>query len=180
MSGYKFFTNALRTFRTTGSLVPSSPALVSRMTKAEDFKKAAVIVELGPGEGCMTEEILRIMSAQAQLTAFEVNPQFVKLLRKFESANFKAVQDGAQNLGNYFAPGSVDIVLSSLPLANFNKELKGEIMDAVLKVMKPDALFIQYQYSLLDARLIKSTFTRVKREYVVRNVPPAFVYFCRK
>lgn len=180
MSGLKFFTHALRTFRTTGSLVPSSPALVACMTKPEDFRKARVIVELGPGEGCMTEEILQIMPEQARLTAFEVNPQFVKLLEKYRSPRFEAIQDGAQHLGKYIEDGSADIVLSSLPLANFSRELKNEIMEAVLGAMKPDALFIQYQYSLLDARLIKNSFSRVKRVYVWRNVPPAFVYFCRK
>ncbi|MDZ4822519.1 MAG: methyltransferase domain-containing protein [Flavobacteriales bacterium] len=180
MSGLKFFTSALKTFRTTGSLVPSSQALIGKMISPDEFQTAKTIVELGPGNGCITEKALLKISPDAHLTAFEVNDEFVEILNQFHSNNFSVLAEGAENIGKHFAKESVDIVISSLPLANFNKEMKTAIISAVKEVMKPDALYIQYQYSLLDAKFIKASFSRVKRVHVMRNVPPAFVYFCRK
>ena len=75
---------------------------------------------------------------------------------------------------------SVDVVISSLPLANFPFALKRDILQQCYDALKPSGLFIQFQYSLIDYKLLKKKFSSVERKFTPLNIPPAFIYVCRK
>ena len=70
----------------------------------------------------------------------------------------------------------VDAILSSLPLAIIPDEIKHKIIDASYKALKPDGVFVQYQYSLNAKKLIETRFGKLKIHLVPMNLPPAFVY----
>ena len=58
-----FFKRVLANPIQVGYLVPSSGFLTRRTAKRIDFSKPRVVVELGPGEGCHTRQIVRAMRA---------------------------------------------------------------------------------------------------------------------
>src|SRR5438874_3238900 len=65
-----------------GSLVPSSRYLVDNLLSRIDWNRARVVVEYGPGIGNMTQEILKRMHPDAVLVAIEMNPEFVRFIRR--------------------------------------------------------------------------------------------------
>jgi phospholipid N-methyltransferase len=64
------------------SIIPSSRALVRRVTGKMDFSQPRVIVEYGPGEGVHTREIVRRMRPDAQLLVFELDAAFSRELER--------------------------------------------------------------------------------------------------
>ncbi|MDE2262321.1 MAG: methyltransferase, partial [Gammaproteobacteria bacterium] len=54
-----FARNFFRHPRMLGSIVPSSRFLIRQLLAPIDWSAARVIVEYGPGVGCITAEILR-------------------------------------------------------------------------------------------------------------------------
>ena len=65
-----------------GYVVPSSPFLTRQTARRLDFSRPRVVVELGPGEGCHTREIVKRMDAKSRLILFELDEEFVGHLRK--------------------------------------------------------------------------------------------------
>src|SRR5205807_2228782 len=91
-----FFREYRRHLRTTGAVLPSSRflgrALVAELRKP---RLPARILEVGPGTGSVTRQIVRHMLPGDQLDAVEINATFVALLeRRFEQERlFQAHRD---------------------------------------------------------------------------------------
>lgn len=163
--------------------MPSSGWLVDRLLEAVDFSSARTIVELGPGTGCVTREILRRMRPDAQLLSLEVNPVFVEqchrlgdprlMLRRACASRLPAVleEEGLR---------AVDVVVSSLPLGLMSDDLVHRILHGSRSSLHPDGTFIQYQYSLSRYDQLRTHYPSVAVGFVPINVPPAFVYTCSK
>ncbi|MFM8244151.1 MAG: hypothetical protein ACKN86_15215, partial [Crocinitomicaceae bacterium] len=74
----------------------------------------------------------------------------------------------------------VDVIISSLPLANFSTTLKSRILHSCRQSLnKKSGQFIQFQYTLRSHRLLKRVFPHVHIDFTVINLPPAFVYTCK-
>ncbi|MEM9930673.1 MAG: methyltransferase, partial [Bacteroidota bacterium] len=113
MKKWSFFREAVKTFRTTGSIAASSPALVKKLVEPLPANRPIVIVELGPGDGCVTRAILDKIHPKSTLTAFEINEVFIEKLDQIEDARFKVLGIGAERLTDFFPAESVDYVVSS-------------------------------------------------------------------
>jgi phospholipid N-methyltransferase len=74
----------------------------------------------------------------------------------------------------------VDCIISGLPFSNFSKGLREQILDGVLHSLKPGGLFITFQYSLHMKKYLVNRFAEVDINLVPLNLPPAFVYCCKK
>src|SRR4051794_34860553 len=119
----------LRQFRTrqhdTGSVLPSSPALARAL--ASQVRRAAPprrLLEVGPGTGAVTEELLRLLRPGDHLDLVEVNDRFVELLRRrfveeplfrARAAQTRLVHGPLQQLPG---AGVYDFLVSGLPLNN--------------------------------------------------------------
>ena len=49
--------NLIRSFKTSGTITPSSKVLIKTLLAPIDFTSARCIIELGPGTGCVTRSI---------------------------------------------------------------------------------------------------------------------------
>ncbi|MFD8717392.1 rRNA adenine N-6-methyltransferase family protein [Streptomyces sp. NPDC059629] len=67
-------TQFLRRPLTTGAMAASSRRLARAMTQHTGLETARLVVELGPGTGVFTREILRQLPADGRLVAIELNP----------------------------------------------------------------------------------------------------------
>ena len=72
----------MRNIKTTGTITPSSRVLIKHLLSPVDFATARCIVELGPGNGCITRALLQHMRADSNLLCFELNPEFATRLSK--------------------------------------------------------------------------------------------------
>lgn len=178
MENWSFFKEAVKSFRTTGSIAASSPALVKKLVAPLPADRPLTIVELGPGDGCVTRAILDKIHPASKVTAFEINAAFIEKLATIEDERLRVLPVGAERLQEHFTPGSVDFVLSSLPLSMIPKEIKEDILRQSQQILKAEGTFHQFQYALQDYGLLKDYFQRVSVSFTLANLPPAFIYTC--
>ena len=78
--------NFLKTYfkerKQVGALAPSSRFLVKKMCDKIDFETAKNIVELGPGTGVFTTELLKRASKDCRIFVIELNEEFYNFLSK--------------------------------------------------------------------------------------------------
>ena len=83
----------------------------------------------------------------------------------------------------------VDCVVSGLPWASFSERQQSEFLDATLKVLKPGGQFLTFAYVhgtwLPPGRRFRKKlshyFSEVVRSRIVwANLPPAYIYICRR
>ena len=82
MSKNVLFRRFLRNPVQVGALCPSSRGLCRMMVSHVGMESAGVIVELGPGTGVITREIVRKMPENARLIAIELHEALCGLLRQ--------------------------------------------------------------------------------------------------
>jgi phospholipid N-methyltransferase len=194
--------------RTTGSLLPSSRflarALVSELRKA---RQPATILEVGPGTGSVTQEIVRYLVPGDHLDVVEINPRFAAILearyerdwsRRCPRSCFRVLLSPVEQLPG---DGTYDYIVSCLPLNNFPVAQVREIFRAYARLLKPGGTLTYYEYVFV--RQLKTPFVNKRerwrlggvgrvvrgyiRSYQVRhepifiNVPPAIVrHLCLK
>lgn len=176
----KFFKEFLKEKKGVGAIAPSSKFLAKKMTNPIDFDQAKIIVELGPGTGKITNAILKHLRSDARLLAFEINEGFIDGLKEIKDDRLQIINDSAENISQYIEEGEmIDYVVSSLPLAVIDNEVKDSIINQALTRLNPKGQFIQFQYSLNDHKRLKGNFSEVKVDFAAINIPPAFVYKCK-
>jgi phospholipid N-methyltransferase len=161
--------------------MPSSARLVRRLVSGVDFSSARNLVELGPGTGCVTREILRRMRPDARLISLEVNPVFVEQCRRIDDPRLTVREACASSLPEILAEegiGAADVVVSSLPLGMMDDELVERILNASRVGLRPGGRFVQYQYMLSHYAQVRAHYPSVALGFTALNVPPAFVYTC--
>jgi len=166
--------------KSVGALAPSSKFLVKKMLDPIDFSRKLRILELGPGTGVVTKQILEKCCSESELVSIELNPEFCERLKEFESDRFTLLQCSAENVQALFQEKSFDYIISGLPLAIFKKESASNIISGCAHTLKPEGKFIQFQYSLASKKLLQRHFNTVNTSLAAVNLPPAVVYTCQK
>lgn len=174
----------LRTFfrerKQVGALAPSSRFLVKKMCDKIDFSTAKNLVELGPGTGVFTEELLKRAPKDCRIFVIELNLEFYNFLKeKFNDPRIILLRESADSLDRILKEHGVDqadAILSSLPLAVIPDQIKKRIVIKSYDVLKAGGVFVQYQYSLNAKKLLEMKFGKLKMAFVPVNIPPAFVY----
>jgi len=167
-----------------GSMTPSSRFLAAKMLNHISIEEAKVVVELGPGTGVFTEKILEKMGENTQLIVVELNDDFYNTLQnKFHHPNLHLKHGSADQIGIYlkeYGFEKADLIISSLPLANFPSDLRKNVIETAKNCLDDKGKFVQFQYSLQSLKTLKRNFHLVKVEFTAFNFPPAFVYTCSK
>jgi len=171
--------------KTVGAIRPSSKSLAKKMLKNVNFTNSEVIVEFGPGTGVFTRRIIEEMKPTANLYVFELHkPFFNKLQKEFDSnERVQVINDSAEKLGKYLEADNkkfADVIISSLPLTNFDQKLTMRILKSAETALKPEGQYIQFQYSLNARKLLNKIFGSISIQFTANNLPPAFVYTCKK
>src|SRR5262249_41021193 len=151
-----FFRECRRQFRNTGAILPSTRflarALVSELRKP---RETARILEVGPGTGSVTKEILRHLQPEDRLDLVEINPRFIALLHeRFEKEwQFRFYRDQVQIIHSPVekmpGEGLYDFIVSGLPLNNFPVSLVRTIFRAYDRLLKPGGTLTYYEYSFI-------------------------------
>jgi phospholipid N-methyltransferase len=182
VSKKSFISQFFKQNKMVGSLIPSSRFLAKKILKNIPFEDAKVIVELGPGTGVFTKKIMQRLNPDTQFVVIELNDMFYQNLKtKVTQENCHIIHGSASDLQKILSDlgfQKADCIISSLPLSNFPKDLRIEIMQAILHCLTPKGTFLQFQYTLQSKKHFKSIFTHVSIDYAAINFPPAFVYRC--
>ena len=165
------------------SIIPSSKALIRRVSAKFDFSEPRIIAEFGPGEGCHTREIVRRMHPESRLLLFELDPELAThLQRQFrDDPRVEVLHADAQKLPEALAERGIpycDYVLSGIPFSILEKNKKRTLLTKVYDSLAPEphAAFIIYQVTNeLRDRGHCDHFIRAESEYCLQNIPPMFV-----
>ncbi len=180
-SPVRFLKKFFRSPSNIGSIVPSSPVLVAAIVGAIDWQKANVIVELGAGTGVVTRAINSIRSEQSVFISFEKDEQMHNHLQKrFPDAVIGSDAFHLADELNKLGYNQADCIVSCLPLSNFGPVQQSELLASIYNVLRPGGQFIAFQYSLQLQKQIEAIYADVDIRFVMRNIPPAFVYVCHK
>lgn len=176
-----FIGQSIRHFIKVGSVLPSSAYLARRMTKNI---KSSIVLELGPGTGVFTKEILKKLPKSGRLISIESNEIFVKYLKeKINDERLILCNGDALMLKKFLNDNGISkvgCVVSGLPLGHFNREMKDKILNEIKECLSDDGTFIQFEYFLAGIMSIKKFFPSISISFEFLNFPPAFVMRCKK
>jgi phospholipid N-methyltransferase len=161
------------------------------MVRASSLHTAEHVLELGPGSGAFTGEILTSLRHGASFSAIEIDPELAsRMSKKFPRA--KVIAGCATRLGEHLATENVappDAILSGLPWTVFDEQLQNDILFQIHSVLREGGVFSTFAYygphrlkgGQAFRHKLEKTFGKVQRSSVVlRNFPPAFIYTCRR
>lgn len=151
-----FLGNSISSFHHTGSLFPTSRWAASAMT--HPIKRAAFgsrplkVLELGPGTGSVTVQILKEMGPHDELTICEISDSFMNTLKKSLQTNedFRSHQSRisffngpAQDL---ISDKPYDVIICALPFLNFDLETNESIFKKLISLSHSETIMTFYQY----------------------------------
>ena len=183
MKRLDFFSESLKNLKEVGTVTRSSRYLCRSVADQIDFSKASVIVELGAGDGVISRELLKHMAPDAKLIAFEINDAFSEDLEKFDDQRLLFYKRSAEDLKDILKEqgiDQVDYVVSALPFSVMPDAVGDDIVTQCRDSIRSGGKFVQVHYSLVKKGLYKSKFGNVKVNFVLKNLPPAFLLISNK
>jgi phospholipid N-methyltransferase len=196
-----FVREALRDFRHTGAVWPSSPALAKAMTRSLRAAKGPKrLLEVGPGTGPFTKFVLDALRPGDAFDIVEINPEFVKRLERTMLGPFRArhpditVRVHCLPIEEAGLLGPYDFIVCGLPFNNFPPTLVRSIQRTLVSMLGTGGELAYFEYA--GVRVLKAPFTSPKgrqrlrridalgkslrrkhsggRQQVLGNFPPAF------
>lgn len=159
----QFYRQFREQYTTTGSILPSSRALARALSRP--LRRAPGprrILEVGPGTGAVTAELVRLLRPNDRLHIVEINAAFVKHLdgRFATEPSFQRVRGQCRLLHAPLqaVPGEAcyDFMISGLPLNNFSLALVEEIFASYERLLAPSGILSYFEY--LAIRALKMPF----------------------
>jgi phospholipid N-methyltransferase len=179
-----FARNFFKNPRMLGSLIPSSRYLVHQLLRDVDWQRARVIVELGPGVGTISREVLPRMRPDATLLAFEINRDFVRHLNEnFDDPRLRVQHRSGAEVNDALRElrlGKADYVIAGIPFSIMSDEERMAVLRNCHEALAEDGVMLVYQFSAKVRTDLETLFAHVERMYEPRNVLPAHVFKCRK
>lgn len=144
-------------FKEIGMIIPSSRYFARQMIRPviRNRQKPQNILEVGPGTGPFTKEILRVMKPEDRFTICEINQGFLDRLKE-------GLKDNSDYLKNrdrvIFHLGPIvdfyrenpdlkfDSIVTSLPFNNFSPEVVREHLEVFKNLLTPGGSFTFCEY----------------------------------
>lgn len=175
----RFFRSWIQDPLSIGAVAPSGRPLAKLMTR--DLDDTARVVELGAGTGTVTQAIVDRGVLEHNLCIVEQHSEFIDILRRRFPAATTIEADACELVKHLPAwAGSVDFVVSGLPLVLFSKQCKRALLEQAFSLLGEGGVFLQFTYAgrcpvsraMLDTLGLSAT----RQGVAAFNVPPAFVY----
>jgi phosphatidylethanolamine/phosphatidyl-N-methylethanolamine N-methyltransferase len=154
-----FLGEFLSNFHATGAVAPSSPALARAILKPLQHRpnRPIKVLEVGPGTGAFTFQILKHLRPEDALQIYELNPKFHahlegKLAPWLSAAQGVKVSLLNRDIRRLPAGMTFDYIISGLPFANFNSGQVAEIMNLYLSHLAREGVLSYFEY-LIPHRL---------------------------
>jgi len=178
----------VKNVKKTGAIAPSSKFLVKDLvgylkTYRKDWPgKSIRVLELGPGTGVLTKEILRCIRPQDHFDSVELNRYFYcHLLKKYRHENLNIYK---QDFLEFESGESYDFIFSSLPYESMPEDLASDIWQKKLELCRPNAYICYYKYVKIgnfrcdfEKELVEKY--QQDKTLVMLNLPPARCFTLR-
>jgi phospholipid N-methyltransferase len=148
-----FFREFGRTSETTGALNPSGPLLAKKLV--DQFSRRTGprrILEVGPGTGAVTREIIRYLDRDDSLHLVELNARFVEVLRRRFSTEreFRRVAEQTQifhlPVEELDVPEPYDHIVCGIPFNNLAPDLVDKIFAHLVGSLREGGTLSFFEY----------------------------------
>lgn len=156
-------------FRQIGSVIPSSKSLAKDMVRPMvETSGPRRILEVGPGTGPFTKQILKLMTNDDEFVICEINARFMTRLKASLERN-RHYQRHRSRVSFFLGPvqqlprsdyyGVFDIIVCSVPFSNFTPEVTDEIMSVLHRMLSREGklTFVEYLGARKITRLLASS-----------------------
>lgn len=178
MNAVKFFIEFLKDPQ-IGALTPSSKYFVRDLTRRMPLETAKLVVEYGAGEGVVTRGMLKKMPENSKLVAIDTNAELVKNLKKINDPRLEIYHGKVQDFTVRQKEKTVDCAISGIPFTFLTPKEKEYILAHTAKILKPDGMFVVYQFNPLIGKFLRKYFKVTKEELVLSNWPLYTIFICR-
>lgn len=142
-----------------------------------DWAKINTIVELGPGSGTFTREIIARCKPETKIVLVELENSYVELLRNKFGNRVQVVHASAhlfeEILTDLKLP-EADLIISGLPF--LARHLNTLIFNSVRHQTDKGAIFRFFTYMPPIMKLVYKGINLRKVAFVLKNIPPMWVY----
>ena len=210
LADYRVFWRQFRqAYNSTGAVLPSGRGLAVALShfvrKGETPTSGRRILEVGPGTGAVTLQIINDMRPDDRLVLVERNEHFVshlaERLEKISVAQAAADRISLVHAAVEDLPDDepFDVIVSGLPLNNFEVSLVEQILTKLRRLLATGGTLSFFEYVAVRRAkaLVSSNADRerlrgiarvlgefleaeVRRDMVMANVPPAWVHHVQK
>lgn len=176
-----FFLKFITQPQKIGSITPSSSFLTKNMLADLPWHEIETIVELGAGTGVFTRFIKQNRKNDCKVVVIEKDAVMRnKLKHMYPNFFYGSKAEQLEQLLKTHDLPQADCIISGLPFAIFPKELCQTIIENVTNSLKDGGIFVAFQYSPHMYKMLNKHFKKVNLKFVLFNVPPAFIYSCKK
>jgi phospholipid N-methyltransferase len=165
------------------ALAPSSPRLIARLVRHLKQAEPQFVVELGPGDGVATREVLAMLPPNGELIVIERNPEFAAALRKWTDSRLRVIEGDATQVATMLGDrlGKADAIIASIPFTYLTPDARLAVVEAAHRLLRPEGTIIVFhQYSTLMRPILRKVFGKVQTEFEPRNVMPAYLLAAKK
>lgn len=181
MERLTFLSKFIKSPGSIGSITPSSNYLTAKMLNKLPWERINTIIELGAGTGVFTKQICEKMKPSSTVIVFEKDSEMRKRLElMYPKCYFSSDAENISRVLLELKLTEVDCIISGLPFACFPQYIRENILFNIVASLKHEGDFIAFQYSLQMKKLFSQSFREVRVSLVPLNIPPAFVYRCKK
>ena len=161
--------------------MPSSRYLVSAMISGVDWATTTSVAELGAGTGAITRAIEKSRLPGSRFYCFERDEDMrAELQRHYRDVEFYSDACLLLETLRLDETRGLDCVISGLPFANFSRPVRDTLLKDIYASLNPGGVFLAFQYSRVLQPWLVSVYGELESRLVWANIPPAFVYLCRK
>lgn len=180
-SAMRFVGGFLRHPLRNASLVPSSRTLTHQLLEGLPLKTAQCVVELGPGVGTFTGEILARLSPTAKLVVIDIEPTYCTHLRDmFGNDTRLIVVEGSCHMVESILQthGLVrpDIIISGLGFPSLPSDVRQKTVECIRAYTKAGTQYRMFTYMPRTIRRIFADTSLAHRTFTWRNFPPAHTF----
>ncbi|MFN7090671.1 MAG: phospholipid N-methyltransferase PmtA, partial [Allorhizobium sp.] len=179
----RFFKGMMQGPKLVGAIVPTSSVTAKRMASVIEPKSGLPVLELGPGTGVITKQILARGVPAEKIVSVEYSEDFYRrLVEDYAGVNF--IHGDAFDLKNIlgdFADKTFDCVISAVPMLSFPMEARIQLLEDLLSRIPEGRPVVQITYGPISPIIAKPDRYHIQHfDFVVRNIPPAQLWIYRK
>ena len=160
------------------SITPSSKKSSRAMLAGIDFSKIQTVVELGPGLGCFTEELLNQVQPGTNVILIEIQKDYIQILEKKYGDRVTIINKSAENLNDILSDlgiEKVDLIISGLPIS-LPKQIFTNILKGIKYHTEKGTVFRYFTYVPSIMKKYYEMMPIKKVSSVYRNFPPMHIY----